>query len=68
MHRALERERSLRRPVVQAKLWVQDVISGMPQFPDDKEVDAELDREIHAAAPPSHRHRPGSQPVVRQAG
>ncbi len=69
MHRALERERSLRRPVVQAKLWVQDGISGMPQFPDDKEVDAELDREIHAAAPPSHRRpRPGSQPAVRQAG
>ncbi len=52
MHRALERERWLRRPVVQAKLWLQDAIAGMPHFPDDKEVDAELDREIHAAAPP----------------
>ena len=52
MHRALERERWLRRPVVQVKLWVQDAISGMPQFPDDKRVDEELDREIHAAPAP----------------
>ncbi len=34
MHRALERERWLRRPVVQAKLWLQDAIAGgMPKFP-----------------------------------
>jgi heme/copper-type cytochrome/quinol oxidase subunit 4 len=52
MHRALERERWLRRPVVQAKLWLQDAVSGMPRFPDDQRVDAELDREIHAATPP----------------
>jgi hypothetical protein len=25
----------------------------MPQFPDDQRVDAELDREIHAATPPT---------------
>ncbi|WP_048631745.1 hypothetical protein [Mycolicibacterium aurum] len=52
MHRALERERWLRRPVVQAKLWLQDAISGMPKFPDDAEVDQQLDREIHAAPAP----------------
>jgi hypothetical protein len=53
MHKALERERWLRRPVIQAKLWLQDAVSGMPKFPDDAEVDKELDREIHAApAPP----------------
>jgi heme/copper-type cytochrome/quinol oxidase subunit 4 len=52
MHRALERERWLRRPVVQAKLWVQDAISGMPRLPDDRLVDEQLDREIHAAPPP----------------
>jgi hypothetical protein len=55
MHRALERERYMRRPVVQAKLWLQDAVSGMPRFPDDARVDKELDREIHAAAPPT-RH------------
>lgn len=53
MHRALERERWLRRPVVQAKLWLQDAITGMPKFPDDATVDAQLDREIHAAPAPS---------------
>ncbi|MCT7660196.1 hypothetical protein [Mycobacterium deserti] len=55
MHRALERERWLRRPVVQAKLWLQDAIAGMPRFPDDAKVDAQLDREIHAAPAPSER-------------
>ena len=55
MHRALERERWLRRPVIQAKLWLQDAISGMPKFPDDAKVDQELDREIHAAPAPSDR-------------
>ena len=33
------RERVLRRPVVQAKLWLQHVIAGEPHFPDDSEVD-----------------------------
>ncbi len=52
MHRALERERYLRRPFVEANLWLQHVIAGEPRFPSDTEVDAELDREIHAAPPP----------------
>ena len=55
MHRALERERSLRRPVIQVKLWLQDAISGMPKLPDEAEVDERLDREIHAAPPPPER-------------
>jgi len=53
MHRALERERRLRRPVVQAKLWLQHVIAGEPHFPDDSEVNEQLDREIHAAPAPT---------------
>lgn len=52
MHRALERERRLRRPVVQAKLWLQHVVAGEPHFPDDASVDQQLDREIHAAPAP----------------
>lgn len=52
MHRALVHERRWRRPVVQAKLWLQHVIAGEPRFPDDREVDQELDNEIHAAAAP----------------
>jgi hypothetical protein len=55
MHRALERERWLRRPVVQAKLWLQDAVAGMPHFPDDAEVDEQLDREIRAAPAPAER-------------
>ncbi|WP_299564320.1 hypothetical protein [uncultured Mycolicibacterium sp.] len=55
MHRALVRERRLRRPVVQAKIWVQDAIAGFPRFPDDAAVDAQLDREIRAAPAPSRR-------------
>ena len=57
MHRALERERYMRRPVVQAKLWLQHIIAGEPSFPADAEVDAELDREIHAAPAPQPARR-----------
>jgi ABC-type multidrug transport system fused ATPase/permease subunit len=66
MHRALERERRLRRPVVQAKLWLQHVVAGEPQFPDDAKVNEELDREIHAApAPVSARaEAPAEREVV----
>ncbi|ORA82169.1 hypothetical protein BST28_04010 [Mycolicibacter kumamotonensis] len=53
MRRALDRERQLRRPVVQAKLWLQDAIAGRPQLPDDRVVDAELDREVRAASAPT---------------
>jgi hypothetical protein len=52
MHRALDRERRLRRPVVRGKLWLQHVIAGEPRFPDDVEVNQQLDREIHAAPTP----------------
>lgn len=52
MRRALQRERSLRRPVVHAKLWLQDAIAGSPRLPEPRVVDAELDREVHAAPPP----------------
>ncbi len=63
MHRALERERILRRPVIQAKLWLQHVVAGEPRFPDDREVNEQLDREIHAApAPPEAPRSPRKRP------
>jgi hypothetical protein len=69
MHRALERERYLRRPFVQANLWLQGAIAGMPRFPDDEAVEAELDKEIHAAAPPpSLDPPPAAEPAVPAAG
>ncbi|WP_343600947.1 hypothetical protein [Mycobacterium sp.] len=52
MRRALQRERRLRRPVVQAKMWLQRAIAGTPGLPDERAVDAQLDREVHAAPPP----------------
>ncbi|MGV0852815.1 hypothetical protein [Mycolicibacterium phlei] len=66
MHRALERERYMRRPVVQAKLWLQDAIAGMPKFPDDAKVDEQLDREIRAAPAPKARttsEEPAKEPA-----
>jgi hypothetical protein len=52
MRRALRRERTLRRPVVQAKLWVQAAIAGTPRVPDERAVDAQLDADVHPAPPP----------------
>jgi hypothetical protein len=54
MARALQRERTLRRPVVRAKLWVQYTIAGTPRRPDHRMIDAQLDREVHPAPPPPH--------------
>ena len=49
MHRSIERERYVRRPFVQADLWLQHVIAGEPRFPSDAEVKAKLDQVVHAA-------------------
>lgn len=68
MRRALERERYMRRPIVQAKLWLQDLIAGEPHFPDDDAVDAELDREIRAAPAPRRRGDAQSQTSAGAAG
>ena len=65
MRRSMERERYLRRPFVQANLWLQHVIAGEPRFPGDDEVNAELDREVHAAPAPG---APAATPVPVTAG
>ncbi len=59
MRRALQRERTWRRPVVRAKLWLQCAIAGTPRLPDERTVDAELDREVHPAPPPE-----GTEPIL----
>ena len=59
MRRALQRERTWRRPVVRAKLWLQCAIAGTPRLPDERSVDAELDREVHPAPPPE-----GTEPIL----
>jgi hypothetical protein len=61
----MERERVLRRPFVQANLWLQHVIAGEPRFPDDNEVNAELDREVRAAPAPS---APAAAPAPAESG
>ena len=65
MHRSLDRERYLRRPFVQANLWLQHVIAGEPRFPSDTEIEAELDREVHAAPAPG---QPAAEPVPAGTG
>ncbi len=64
MHRSMERERYVRRPFVQVNLWLQHVIAGEPRFPADAEVNAELDREIHAAPAPAQRGKPAVESAV----
>jgi hypothetical protein len=53
MRRALQRERTLRRPVVRAKLYLQCAIAGTPRLPDERTVDARLDHEVHPAPAPT---------------
>jgi hypothetical protein len=64
MARALQRERTLRRPVVRAKLWVQYTIAGTPRRVDDRMVEAVVNREVHPAPPPLSE----SQAVASGAG
>jgi hypothetical protein len=59
MRRALQRERTLRRPVVRAKLWLQCAIAGTPSRPDERTVDAQLDHDVHPAPPPE-----GTEPIL----
>ena len=67
MARALQRERTLRRPVVRVKLWVQYTIAGTPRRPDHRMVDALLDREVHPAPPPQPP-QPPQRAMARGAG
>jgi hypothetical protein len=59
MRRALQRERTLRRPVVRAKLYIQCAIAGTPRLPDERTIDAQLDHDVHAAPPPE-----GTEPIL----
>ncbi len=52
MRHALQRERTLRRPVVRVKLYLQCVIAGTPRLPDERTIDAQLDHDVHPAPPP----------------
>ncbi|MFC4126556.1 hypothetical protein [Nocardia rhizosphaerae] len=61
MARALARERRYRRPVIRAKIFIQDLIAGKPDVQHAKSAaEAELRRRVVAAppAPPPHPHLP----------
>ncbi|HLR99230.1 MAG TPA: hypothetical protein VK069_06505, partial [Mycolicibacillus parakoreensis] len=49
----LDRERRQRRPVVRAKLWLQDAIAGRPQVHDEVTVTAAVNREVRVASAPT---------------
>ena len=54
MERALRRERTIRRPVIRAKIYIQDLVAGKPNL--DHVLTAtedELDRTVHAAPAPA---------------
>ncbi|MDF0531253.1 hypothetical protein P0W64_17200 [Tsukamurella sp. 8F] len=56
MARALRRERRLRRPLIRAKIYVQDLTAGRPDVPHAKlEAERVLDRVVHAAPRPVPR-------------
>ncbi|GAA4389676.1 hypothetical protein GCM10023147_16770 [Tsukamurella soli] len=56
MARALRRERRLRRPMIRAKIYVQDLTAGRPDVPHAKvEAERVLDRVVHAAPRPVPR-------------
>jgi hypothetical protein len=54
MRRAVQRERTLRRPVVRAKMALQCAIAGTPRLPDERAVDARLDHDVRPAPPPEN--------------
>ena len=54
MRRALRRERHIRRPLIRAKIYIQEAIAGKPNIAHVRETaEAELLRTVHAA-PPAH--------------
>ncbi|WP_315901181.1 hypothetical protein [Rhodococcus sp. BP22] len=53
MERALRRERTIRRPTIRAKVYLQDLIAGKPSIGHAVEAtEYELDRKVRPAAPP----------------
>lgn len=57
MLRAIEREKRYRRPVIRAKIFVQDLIAGKPSIEHVRiATEEELERIVHAAPPPVSSH------------
>jgi hypothetical protein len=59
MYRAIVRERRYRRPVIRAKIFVQDLVAGKPDVEHVRTAaEAELTRTVVPAPPAPHRHHP----------
>ncbi|WP_280235403.1 hypothetical protein [Nocardia cyriacigeorgica] len=59
MYRAIVRERRYRRPVIRAKIFVQDLVAGTPDVAHARSAaEAELQRTVVAAPPAPHHHHP----------
>ncbi|MFC9439100.1 hypothetical protein [Nocardia sp. NPDC057030] len=57
MYRAVVRERRYRRPVIRAKIFVQDLVAGKPDVEHVRTAaEAELTRTVVPAPPAPHRH------------
>ncbi|QCQ90627.1 hypothetical protein [Rhodococcus sp. SGAir0479] len=53
MRRAVEREKRFRRPMIRAKIYVQDLVAGKPSVEHAlTATEAELERTVHPAPPP----------------
>jgi hypothetical protein len=53
MERALRREKKIRRPIIRAKIWTQDMIAGTPNVEHALEAaEVELERTVVPAPPP----------------
>ncbi|MFW0873517.1 hypothetical protein [Rhodococcoides corynebacterioides] len=58
MARAVRRERNVRRPVVRAKIWTQDLIAGQPDAAHVRAAAEDVLDRIVLPAPPPHAERP----------
>ncbi|MCL2533983.1 MAG: hypothetical protein FWE39_07450 [Nocardiaceae bacterium] len=69
MRRALEREKRFRRPMIRAKIYVQDLVAGKPSVEHAlTATEAELDRTVHAAPPPISTRAAASGTMVGLPG
>ncbi|VFA91869.1 Uncharacterised protein [Nocardia farcinica] len=63
MARAIVRERRYRRPVIRAKIFVQDLVAGKPDVEHARTAaEAELSRTVVPAPPAPHRHHGAPAP------
>ncbi|WP_137725141.1 hypothetical protein [Prescottella subtropica] len=69
MRRAIEREKRFRRPMIRAKIYVQDLVAGKPSVEHAlTATEVVLERTVHAAPPPISTHPGASGTMVGLPG